>query len=495
MPKLKRNEDAAARQKGLRAALMQMQTQAKEGALKPYRYDIKPPTLLPGVAPAGVKAPVLAMDANPCYTQSYFGGIDNLMGFPGYPHLSSLTTRAEYRAFASALSTELTREWIEFGSKDDTDDTDNKDKIKAIEEEFERLDVRNVIRQACEHDCYYGRAQIFIDIQGADRKTPLIIDKRTIPKGSLKRITTVEAIWTTPTAYNAIDPAAPDFYKPSKWFMLGQEVHASRLMTIITRPVADMLKPAFNFGGISLSQLAEPYVDNWLTTRQSVNDLIKSFSTTVLATTMDQNLQGDDTGQSLVDRIKLFLAQRNNRNAMLIDKETEELVQITTPLTDLDKLQAQSQEHMCAVSRMPAIILTGLSPTGLNPSADGEIRVFYDWVAAQQEAFFYQPVNIIHQIVQLSLFGSIDPNLTLRFVPLFQLTGKEESEVRTADGTTDCGYVTSSILSPEEVRAKLARDPKSGYIGLDVGKLPVPPSGPGEGGPPEGMEDEPNKTT
>jgi phage-related protein (TIGR01555 family) len=493
MKKLKRNEKPGSNGAALRAALTKMEMLGKDGALKPYSYDIKPPTLLPGVVPEGTKAPVLAMDYNPCYGDNFFNGISNVTGFPGYPYLSQLTTRAEYRAFAAALSTELTREWIEFGSKDDTDDTDNKDKIKAIEEEFERLNVRNVIRQSCEHDCYYGRAQIFVDLAGQDRKTPLIIHKATVPKGSLKRIKTVEASWTTPTAYNVLDPAAPDFYNPSKWFMLGQEVHATRLLTIVTRPVADMLKPAFNFGGISLSQLAEPYVDNWLTTRQSVSDLIKNFSMTVLKTAMEQELQGDVTGQSLLDRVKLFLAHKNNRNMMLLDKETEELVQVNTPLSGLSELQAQSQEHMCAVGRMPAIVLTGLSPTGLNASSDGEMRVWYDWVAASQEADYYQPINTIFQLVQLSLFGEIDPNLTFRFIPLFQLTGKEEAEIRTADGATDCAYVTASVLAPEEVRGKLARDPKSGYIGLDVGKLPVPSAPPEDETPPDGLEREEDK--
>ena len=196
----------------------------------------------------------------------------------------------------------------------------------------------------------------------------------------------VEAVWTTPAGYNALDPAAPDFYKPSSWFMLGQEVHASRLMTVVTRPLPDILKPAFNFAGMSLSQLAEPYVDNWLRTRQSVADLINNFSTTALKTSMDQILQGDDDGADLLNRADLFTATRSNKGLMLLDMEREELVQINTPLSGLHELQAQSQEHMCSVSRMPAIILTGISPSGLNASSDGEIRIFYDWIAAQQEA-------------------------------------------------------------------------------------------------------------
>ena len=469
---------------GLRRAVAKARMLAAE--VKPYAYPIKPPTLAPGVVPAGVVAPVMATDANPySFAQDVYPG----GGFPGFSYLSQLATRAEYRAFASTMSTELTREWLEFTSKQD-DDTDTAEKIKLIEEEFKRLGVRGVMQRAAEGDCYFGRAQIFIEIEGADRGIPLILDPRTVKQGSLTRVVPVEAIWTTPSGYNALDPAAPDFYKPSKWYMLGQEVHASRLMTVVTRPLPDILKPAFNFAGMSLSQLAEPYVDNWLRTRQSVADLINNFSITVLATAMDQVLQGDDDGTDLFARADLFTATRSNRGLMLLDKEREELVQVNTPLSGLHELQAQSQEHMCSVSRMPAIVLTGISPSGLNASSDGEIRIFYDWVAAQQEAFWREPLETILKCVQLSLFGEIDPDIGLTFVPLYQMTPKEESEIRAADGVTDCAYVAAGIIDPSEVRERLARDPNSGYQGLDTDAVIVTPIDPANETPPGALDAE-----
>jgi len=464
-PALKRNQEKApaARKPG---AMRRAANKAKEGATaaKSYTFPVKPPELMPGVAPANVAVPVMSMDANPyAYAAQQFPG----GGFPGFAYLSQLATRAEFRQMASGMATEMTREWLEFTSKQD-DDTDTAEKIKAIEEEFKRLNVRGAIQTGTEHDCYFGRAQIFLEITGADRSTPLILDPRTIAKGSFTRIIPVEAVWTTPAGYNALDPVAPDFYKPSKWFMLGQEVHASRLMTIVTRPLPDILKPAFNFAGMSLSQLAEPYVDNWLRTRQSVSDLLNNFSITALATAMDQVLQGDDDGGDLFARAELFTATRSNKGLMLLDKDREELVQINTPLSGLHELQAQSQEHMCSVSRMPAIILTGISPSGLNASSDGEIRIFYDWIAAQQEAHWREPLEVILKAVQLSLFGEIDPDIGFNFVPLYQMTPKEESEIRLSDSQADCAYIAAGVVDPSEVRERLAKDPNSGFMGLDT---------------------------
>jgi hypothetical protein len=127
---------------------------------------------------------------------------------------------------------------------------------------------------------------------------------------------------------------------------------------------------------------------------------------------------------------------------------------------------------------MPAIILTGISPSGLNASSDGEIRIFYDWVAAQQEAFWREPLETILKCVQLSLFGEIDPDISFTFVPLYQMTPAEESEIRAKDGVTDCAYVAAGIIDPSEVRDRLAKDPNSGYQGLDTDAVIVPPTPP-----------------
>jgi hypothetical protein len=434
---------------------------------EPYRFAIDPPKLMPGVVPAGTK-PAIAMDLAPYdYAREVFNG----GGFPGYPYLAQLATRAEYRAFASGMSTELTREWIKFT----TVSGEGGEKISAISAEFDRLGVRAAIQKMAEHDCLFGRGQIALTVGAGELSDVLVYDSRTVPLGSFKSIANVEPMWTTPVAYNSSDPTAPDFYRPSRWFMLAKEIHATRMLTVITRPLPDMLKPAFNFSGMSLSQLAEPYVDNWLRTRQGVSDLINNFSLTVLATSMDQVLQGNDDGVEMFARADLFTETKSNRGLMMLDKDREEIVQINTPLSGLHELQAQSQEHMCSVSRMPAVVLTGISPSGLNASSEGEIRAFYDWVAAQQDAYYRAPIDVMLNLTQLSLFGAIDPDIGFEFVSLYQMTPAEEAEIRAKDAATDGAYLDHGVISPEEVRGRLIKSPISGYDNLIASDLPEPP--------------------
>jgi Protein of unknown function (DUF1073) len=56
-------------------------------------------------------------------------------------------------------------------------------------------------------------------------------------------------------------------------------------------------------------------------------------------------------------------------------------------LQDLDWLLAQSQEQISSVSRIPLVKWTGISPSGLNASSEGEIRVYYDLIHSEQIDF------------------------------------------------------------------------------------------------------------
>ena len=269
------------------------------------------------------------------------------LAFMGYPALAQLTVRPEYRRPAEILATEMTRKWIKFHSTGEGDE--KAEKLKVIEAAFEKLKVQSVFKKALELDGFFGRAQIFVNIEGADdaeNRMPLAESKDKIGSGALKALTVIEPMWTYPSQYNTIDPLREDYFVPTSWFVQGKEVHSSRLITIITRPVPDILKPAYAFGGLSLVQMLKPYVDNWLDTRQAVADIVQAFTTFVLKTNMGDMLNAG-ASEGLFNRLDLFNKTRNNRGILSLDKDTEDFANVSAPLGGLDHLQAQTQEHMC----------------------------------------------------------------------------------------------------------------------------------------------------
>lgn len=467
----------------------------------------RPPALPPGVVPAMDSIPVplegeakyMALDsADVAPTYAWASQIGMGVGFQGYTYLAQLTQLSEYRSPGETLAKEMTRRWIDWHYEGTGEG--GADKLKQMEQAFKDFKVQELFQRAAEQDCWFGRSQIYVMIRNElddnARQLPLIIDDKHIRVGDLKGLNVIEPYWTTPYSYNANDPSARDFYKPTSWFIVGKKTHSSRLLTFVSREVPDLLKPAYNFGGISLTQLLEPYVNQWLRTRNSVSNLIHNFSIIALKTDMASSLNDQSMGTGLLNRMRSFIASRDNQGLMLMDKEQEELMQIAVPLSGLDALQAQSQEHMAGPSHIPLVKLFGITPTGLNASSEGEIKVFYDFVRSVQEQLFRPQLDKLSKIMQLHLFGTVDDAITFDFVSLDEPTAKEESEIRKASGDQDVAYVQNGILSPEEVRAKIARDPNSGYDDIDVENVPEAPDAAmdpdGENPPGEEAENQPD---
>lgn len=328
-----------------------------EAGQKPQREFVRyePP---PGVIPEDIRNAVLAMDSTPYdtlnsqYPDFVYGG------FPGYPYLALQAQLPEYRRMVSVIAEEMTRKWIKVKAVGVGDDS-RAPRIAQLTDALERYNVRDTFRLAVEHDGFFGRGQIYIDVRSpsgmsawtdpAELESRLFISDKKIPKGSLLGLRVIEPVWTYPGMYNADNPLSDDFYRPSEWYVMGKTVHASRMIDLISRPVPDMLKPAYNFGGLSLVQIAEPYVNNWLRTRDSVGDMLHSFSLSGIMTDMSQALTGK-RDSNYAKRAELFNRTRDNRGLLMLDKQKEEFFQFNTPLSGLDTLQAQAQEHMFFVS-------------------------------------------------------------------------------------------------------------------------------------------------
>lgn len=434
----------------------------------------------PGVVPKDRMKQALAADATPydyLLQQTYFSqALEN--GFPGYPYLAQLAQLPEYRKITCTIAEEMTRKWLKLRSVGEGEDKG--DKLKQLEDAMVRFDVRQRFRHMAELDGFFGRGQIYLDVRkpgGApardddlELQTPLPVAKEKIKKGSLIGFTVVEPMWTYPGLYNSTSPLAPDYYRPSTWYVMGKIVHASRFVFMTTRPVPDALKAAYSFGGISMSQLARPYIDNWLRTRDSVSDTIHNFSITGLATDLATALLAPDldgTG-GILGRIQFFNQVRDNRGLMLTDKEKEEFFQLNTPLSGLNDLQAQAQEQMASVASIPLVKLLGITPAGLNANSDGEIRVFYDDIHAKQENSFRTQMKRVLDVLQLNEFGEIDPDITFEFEPLYQLSALEQANQRKVDAETDATLIESGVIAATESRARVANDPESPYSALEL---------------------------
>lgn len=355
--------------------------------------------------------------------------------FLGYSVLSAMAQRPEYRRIVETIATEMTRKWIRLINRKGGEQT--QDRIDALNEAMERLCVRDAFRKVAEGDGFFGRGHLYIALEGDqigdELRTPIgdgrgAASRQKVRKGKLLRLQPLEAVWAYPQAYNSTNPLDADWYTPQIWYVQGKPIHRSRLLTFVGREVPDLLKSAYAFGGLAMTQMARPYVANWLRTREDVSDLIAQFSVSGVKGMDLTNLLAAGAVENLQNRVDMFVAMRDNRGFMALN-QNEEFFNVSTPLGTLDKLQAQAQEQIASICGIPLVKLLGVTPSGLNASSDGEVRVFYDFIHAYQEKLFGENLKRVLAFVQLSEFGDVDEDVGFEFEPLWQMGEKEKADV------------------------------------------------------------------
>jgi len=146
---------------------------------------------------------------------------------------------------------------------------------------------------------------------------------------------------------------------------------------------------------------------------------------------------------------------RDNRGTMVVDKADEDFKNVSTPLGTLDKLQAQSQEQMASIAGIPIVLLLMITPhrpqRELGGRDPGLLRL---GAGGGRSSSCGLHLTTVINMIQVSLFGEVDPDITYTFAPLWGLNELEEAQRDLAVAQTDAAYTGAGILNAEEVRER-----------------------------------------
>lgn len=315
--------------------------------------------------------------------------------------------------------------------------------INQLENELIRLDFWSVFSHYVSTSLIYGTSFLYIQTPKAEIDKPLYFDYKTMSASSnmITRLKVVEP-WSVGIAMvESANPLAEDYMTPTKWFVGGYgEVHTSRFIPLSFFKVPDLIKPIFNYGGVSLLQLMKDYVKDAEGIRMSLADLFLRFRSMIIKSPKVRNdLEGAKT------RAKALAEQKNNIGVMLLT-DNEEYQETITPITGLDRIQSQSYENMCIASQIPATKLLGISPSGFNATGEYDLANYYDTIGGFQNNIVKPLLLDIAQMIVWNL--GFDVELDFEFAPLQKQNQKELAEIDNlnADYLTklsDLGMITS----------------------------------------------------
>ena len=326
------------------------------------------------------------------------------------------------------------------------DDMDIKESLREkLEKRLQELDFTSVLNEAIKTSLSFGGALIFIDINAKDLSEPLYDKAKIMSKNKIQGLRVIPPYLCGASEVETANPLNSDFMKPKKWYIAGNAgvVDSSRVIPLVMFDSPSLIKPLFNFFGISLTQFMKSYVASADIARQSLSDMLLRFRSEIIKSDL---IKINPT--EAVSRAKAINKQKNN-NALILLTKDEEYIQSITPLSGLDKLIAQLQENVAVSARLPSVKLLGLTPSGFNATGDFDLASYYDEIMSLQNSII-KPV--VEQILNLLIkeAGWDDISASYEFHILEKSSDLDKAQVKNLEIDFITKAIGAGILTDEQ---------------------------------------------
>ena len=326
------------------------------------------------------------------------------------------------------------------------DDMGVKESLREkLEKRLHDLNFFSLLNEAIKTSLAFGGALIFIDVNAEDLAEPLYDKAKILSKNKIQGLRVVPPYLCGASDVETANPLNNGFMKPKKWFISGNTgvVDSTRVIPLIIFDAPSLIKPLFNFFGISLTQFMKSYVASADIARQSLSDMLLRFRSEIIKSDL---IKINPT--EAVSRAKAINKQKNN-NALILLTKDEEYIQSITPLSGLDKLIAQLQENVAVSARLPSVKLLGLTPSGFNATGDFDLASYYDEIMSLQNSVI-KPV--IEQILNLLVkeAGWDDITATYDFNILEKSSDLDKAQVKNLEMDFINKAIGAGILTDEQ---------------------------------------------
>lgn len=311
-----------------------------------------------------------------------------------------------------------------------------------IENRLKELEFFDKLKEAMFTSLIYGGAFLFIDVNSEDLSKELIIRKEVFQNNKINGFVVVTPDLCGPASVNSYNPLSYDYMKPSLWNIGGNIINSNRLVKLVIFDIPLLLKPLYNYFGVSLCQFMRPYVASADVARQALSDIFLRFKTDVIQTDLIKV-----NPQEAVARAKAINKTRNNLSLLLLSND-ENFVQTITSLSGLDKIVAQLLENVAVSARMPSVKLLGLTPSGFNSTGDFDLNSYYDEIMSLQNAIIKPIIEKILHLLSLELGLDIYPEY--KFELLEKNTKLEKGQIDNLQADLVSKLIQAGIITQEQ---------------------------------------------
>lgn len=319
----------------------------------------------------------------------------------------------------------------------------------AAEKRARELGIDDRLAEAATSARTYGGAGIFLGCPDGKPETPL---RDTV--AGIDFLHVLDRRYLLPASWDS-NPRSPGFGKPLLWritppfsgtfeSLQGHLVHTSRILAFDGEPCDIQTRVTRQGWGLSVLQRVYDVLRKHDCSWDAAAALVTDFAQAVFKIKNLMEAMSSNNGAKFLARMQLADMTRSALRAMVIDADGESFERTQTPMTGLPDMLDRFMMRLAAAADMPASILFGRAPAGMNATGDMDVRMWYDSVASDRQ----KRVQPQHERI-LSLLAKKPVAVT--YPPLWERTEQEIAQEASTWATADASNVNAGIVTPEEV--------------------------------------------
>lgn len=346
------------------------------------------------------------------------------------------------------------------------------EQLKEIRKLDKKFKVRKNLIEMVKFSRVFGIRIVMFKIQTNEKdfyEKPFNIDG--IKKGSYLGISQIDPYWITPVldAEAIADPSSIHFYEPTWWVINGRRIHRTHLVVIICNDVADLIKPTYLYGGISIPQMIAERVYAAERTANEAPMLAMTKRLYVQKMDMTAAMANQELLQA---KLEFQNTVRDNYGTLAIGIE-DEVEQLETTLTDVDQVIMTQFQLVAAASNVPATKLLGTSPKGFDATGEHETDSYHEELETIQEN---DMTPLLERHYELMAKSEGTPEVEFAWNAVDSPSAKDIADINKVRADTGAVLVNAGAIDGTDERERIIKDKDSGYNGID----PVVPDGPGD---------------
>lgn len=311
----------------------------------------------------------------------------------------------------------------------------------------------------------YGGCALVFGVEGEDLSLPW----PEVRKGSLRSLLAIDRRYISVRTRRA--DGAPETYYVTR-HAGAMIVHADRMVLFGGAKTSEDVREENN--GWDLSVLQRPYEVlrdagvSWRALQVMItNASLGVFKINGLADMIASNKD------LLMSRMEIVDMSKSVARSILIDAENEDFrFEGASNLTGVSDVWREIVQRLASAADMPATVLLGMSPAGMNATGESDIRLWYDRVDSHRtkiEPAVKRTIGIVAKSEGVVWDG------TFEWPPLWQPSQADLDAHETAEAGVYKTYTEMGALLPAEVTAKkFAEDPAWSEIVSMEGREPDP---------------------